>query len=201
MIIKMVSLGTVEDNCIGCKFCETNCLAGAIKVSKGKASIDETKCVSCMRCFSICPNEALSFEPLPEPVVLQLDISQVDADAIEELCARADLDPERSICTCTLSLAKEAAAAVLMGARTLKEITSMTGIRGVCGMWCTDPLIRLLEAHGVHANEYVNDGVLNAKIRLKDITDEVAEKYPEYRIKEDKLILKEKDIPYLPEML
>lgn len=201
MIVKMAMPKTIEEKCIGCRFCETGCQSGAIIVSEGKAHHNSDICTGCLKCYQVCPNDAIKVEALPKPVLLQLDISKVNADAINELCRRADLDPGRSVCTCTLSVAKEAAAAILLGARTLKEVTAMTGIRGLCGMWCTDPIIRLLEAHGIQANEYVNDGIYNVKIRLKDITSEVAEKYPEYHIMEDKVILKEEDVPFLPEML
>ena len=46
------------DGCIGhCRGCQTKCPAGAIPADKPMAT-DKSKCISCMRCVSICPVHA-----------------------------------------------------------------------------------------------------------------------------------------------
>lgn len=39
--------------CIGCQACEAECPTGALCLSKGKVTVDETKCIFCLRCHSI----------------------------------------------------------------------------------------------------------------------------------------------------
>lgn len=46
----------VTDDCIHCGICAEQCPTGAI--SKENMEADKTKCISCMRCISVCPNEA-----------------------------------------------------------------------------------------------------------------------------------------------
>lgn len=41
--------------CIGCRLCEKNCPEGAITVTDFCASIDYSKCTSCMKCVEVCP--------------------------------------------------------------------------------------------------------------------------------------------------
>lgn len=44
-------------NCTQCGICAVNCPTGAID-KKDPAEVDKTKCISCMRCVSVCPNQA-----------------------------------------------------------------------------------------------------------------------------------------------
>ena len=48
-----------EIGCIGCKICEKNCEAGAIKVTDNVAEIDYTKCTGCGKCESVCPRKVI----------------------------------------------------------------------------------------------------------------------------------------------
>lgn len=50
------------NNCTGCGLCARECPTGAI-LSGHPALPDSSKCISCMRCISICPNQARSLEP------------------------------------------------------------------------------------------------------------------------------------------
>ncbi len=45
--------------CIGCKICEKNCPAGAVKVEGFVASIDPEKCTSCGICAEKCPRKII----------------------------------------------------------------------------------------------------------------------------------------------
>ena len=45
--------------CIGCRICEKNCEAGAIKVDGFLASIDYDKCTGCDKCVEKCPRKII----------------------------------------------------------------------------------------------------------------------------------------------
>lgn len=52
--------------CIGCKMCERDCPAGAIKITKiadkqFEAEIRLDKCIYCAQCVDSCPRKALRF--------------------------------------------------------------------------------------------------------------------------------------------
>lgn len=48
-----------DAGCIGCKICEKNCEAGAIKVNGNVAEIDYTLCVGCGKCEEVCPRKVI----------------------------------------------------------------------------------------------------------------------------------------------
>ena len=50
---------TITERCIGCRICERNCPAGAIRVIDKKAAVDETVCIACGMCAGKCPKNAL----------------------------------------------------------------------------------------------------------------------------------------------
>lgn len=56
--------------CIGCGSCVDECLAGAISMNDGTASIDEGRCIRCGICHDVCPGEAVRHdsERLPQEV-------------------------------------------------------------------------------------------------------------------------------------
>jgi Na+-translocating ferredoxin:NAD+ oxidoreductase RNF subunit RnfB len=45
--------------CIGCRICEKNCEAGAIKIDGFLASIDYDKCTGCDKCVEKCPRKII----------------------------------------------------------------------------------------------------------------------------------------------
>lgn len=50
-----------EDRCIACRVCERQCAneVHAFSPERGKMMSDESKCVNCQRCVSLCPTRAL----------------------------------------------------------------------------------------------------------------------------------------------
>ena len=56
---KEQSIQTIEERCIGCRICEKNCPAEAIKVVNKKAVVDADACISCGMCAGKCPKAAL----------------------------------------------------------------------------------------------------------------------------------------------
>ena len=45
--------------CIGCKLCEKNCEAGAVKVENNLAHIDPDMCTGCGKCADACPQKCI----------------------------------------------------------------------------------------------------------------------------------------------
>ena len=173
------------DKCIGDRICENMCPSGAIVMIDKKAQVDESKCVACFRCSEVCGEDAIRYVPLDEPRILGVDPAQVDQDRLRELCRRAHLDPDETICMCTLMPAKEVAAAILLGAKTPEEVVLMTGVRSGCALYCISPVLRLLRASGADMSPPAGYNWYPSAVSLWDVTDEVARKYPQYRFEED----------------
>ena len=57
----------VTDNCRGCfaRPCYYNCPVGAIRVENQHAVIDQTKCISCGKCMTLCPFHAITKTAVP----------------------------------------------------------------------------------------------------------------------------------------
>jgi len=184
--LEFLFLAEVDESlCNGDRICENVCPTAAIKVIKKKARVDEDKCVACMKCLDACPENAVAFIPRSEPLHIGIDPSTVDQEQLRELCAKANLDPEESICLCNGTLAKEIAAAVLKGAETPEDVALMTGVRQGCAMWCTTPVLRVLKANDVRVVLPKGYGMYDIEPTVWDIPEEVAKKYPEYFIQED----------------
>ena len=49
----------VQDACVNCGSCDSECPADAISEKDGKRSIDPQKCQSCGSCAAVCPVEAI----------------------------------------------------------------------------------------------------------------------------------------------
>lgn len=195
-----------QDKCVGCEFCVRICPYDVMQVENHKAFIDQDKCMSCLGCFDICPHGAIILTPLFVPKEIKYENPDIPRSEVEALCAKAQLVPDRPICTCTLTSAAECATAILAGAKTLQDVARMTGANSDCGVWCTGPIVRLLVAAGVDV-DYTTDGITKGTgvypcdVHLTKVSDEVAEKYPQYRIKDDREHIKRNEVPFLPEML
>jgi len=174
-----------ETKCIGDRICENVCPAGAIIMVDKRAQVDESKCAACFKCLDVCNEGAIRFVPQGEVRILRVDSKEVDQDRLRELCRRANLDPEDPICMCTLTQAKEVAAAILKGAASPEEVTRMTGIRTACAMYCMAPVLRLLQASGADMSPPSGYRWYPTEAALWGVPDEVARKYPQYRLRED----------------
>jgi Fe-S-cluster-containing hydrogenase component 2 len=188
----MLFVGSVvtvdEAKCIGCKACDRVCPTEAIVTVDKLARVDEPACTGCNKCIEACMDHgAISRKFMKEPVLLRSDIKAVPAEKIDALCAEARLFPEHVVCPCTGTKAGEVASAVLQGAQSPAECSVASGVRGVCSMWCTSAVLRLLRAAGREVEptpknwriypDGLGPGIWN-------IPEDIAERYPEYRIKE-----------------
>ena len=52
----------IDDNCIACGACESECPTSAISAGDGKYVINAADCVECGACANVCPVDA----PKPE---------------------------------------------------------------------------------------------------------------------------------------
>jgi ferredoxin len=147
---KVTILAQVQlEKCTGCKICEKVCPVLAIKVIDKKSRVDADKCRGCANCEQRCPSYAVKMVKREVPLEIGVDVSKFDADQIRAMCEKANLNPEQVLCYCVGVRAEEVAAAILSGAKTPEEVSSMTGIRTGCTIECIQPLLRLVEAAGL----------------------------------------------------
>ena len=137
-----------EDICRGCKICEKVCPVLSIKIVDKKAVVDNDACRGCGNCEQRCPFYAIKMVKRAEPLQIGVDVSMFDKNEIRLLCEKAHLNPEQVLCYCVGVRAEEVAAALLGGAKTPEEISSLTGIRTGCTIECIQPLLRMVEAAG-----------------------------------------------------
>lgn len=164
--------------CIGCKICEKICPVLAIKVVKGKAQVKDEDCRGCSNCAERCPKFAVKMAKRETPFEVGMDLSKFDPEKIKELCLKAHLNPEQTICYCVGTRAEEVAAAILSGAKTPEEISLMTGVRTGCTIECVQPLLRMIQAAGIELKP-VEGGWqwYGTTVTAWDIPDEIKEKY------------------------
>ena len=98
--------------------------------------------------------------------------------------------PSSMICLCTSTTAGEVAVAILEGVHDPEDLTLATGVRAKCGMWCLTPTVRLLQAAGIEIARPAKDSRIygdgnGAEVAIWNVSDEVAAKYPEYRLREN----------------
>jgi len=142
-------LAVVDENvCTGCKICEKVCPVLTIKVVDRKAKVDSDACTGCSNCEQRCPFYAIKMVKRDEPIQIGVDISKFDQDEIREMCEKAHLNPQQTLCYCVGVRAEEVAAALISGAKTPEEVSAMTGMRTGCTIECIQPLLRMVEAAG-----------------------------------------------------
>lgn len=195
--MKQVNYGieVITTNCTGCYLCEHICPTGAIVMEGPKSSalavVDNSKCVACFRCVDICNDDALLAPRREEPIEFGTDPDSVDQEALQALCAKANMDPEAVACICSSTSVKEIAAAILKGARSLEDTALATGAQSGCLMYCFAPIHRLLtEHHGPDLKPAYKNKWYPTSQNLFDVSEDVAAKYPLFAIREERTALK-----------
>ena len=189
-----------DDKCIGCKRCDQVCPTGAIKTTDGLAQVKEELCTGCNKCITECYDfGAIASVPLESPRPIKIQMKKEEQQQVDELCKKARMQPWQLICPCTFTLAYEAATAIVQGVRDPIEISEKTGVRSTCSIWCTVPIMRLLDAADVEIKQNKSDWRVytehtGLEVGLWNISDEVADRYPEYRLKPNKNKLDEEAV-------
>lgn len=136
--------------CTGCTICDRVCPTLAIKTTDHLARVDEARCSGCPACEQRCPEGAIHMVVRPHPFQVGVPVRPADRDRVDAICRQARFNPEQLVCYCTGTRADETVAAILDGAHTPEEISFRTGVRTGCTVECLQPMLRLLEAAGVH---------------------------------------------------
>lgn len=148
----------IDEKCTGCDLCIKVCPTLALRLrdrradepGRGKkiAEIEEGACYNVQNCLEICPHDAILMRELEKPFEVKTDVSQVDPQAIEALCAKAGFPPATMVCYCTGTTMAEMAAAILLGADSPEKVSLATGARTGCAELCIHALLSLLHAAG-----------------------------------------------------
>lgn len=172
--------------CTGCRLCDLVCPSAAISMVERKAVIAEDLCIGCGRCVDRCPEDIMWMVQRPEPLVKTVGRDEVDGAAVDALLLRAGIEPEISVCVCTLTSAWEIAAAVVKGAANLDQVSEMTGMRSGCGIYCVAPALRLLQAAGADMSPPKGHRWYPCTVALWDLPAEVSERYADGLIDADR---------------
>jgi len=172
--------------CTGCNLCNIICPSNAIAIVAKKAVIDEDLCIGCGRCVDRCPEDIMWMSRREAPLTVTVpQEAAVEAEAAA-LLEKAGIDPNVSVCVCTLTPASEIARAIVKGAKDLEEVSAATGMRSGCGIYCVAPALRLLEAAGADMTPPKGYRWYPLTTSLWDISDEARHRYPDAFIDEDR---------------
>lgn len=178
--------GLDVERCTGCRLCDYICPTEAIAIVARKAVIAEQRCIGCGRCVDRCPEEIMWMAERATPMTVTVRQDEVSAEEVARLLKAAGLPPNTSVCVCTLTPAKEIAAAVVKGARTLEDVSAMTGMRSGCGIYCVAPALRLLKAAGADMTEPKWHRWYDSTLALWDLPASVRDKYRDCFLDEDR---------------
>ncbi len=83
----------VTDNCRGCVAhpCTTVCPKQCIAVTDGRAVIDESRCIKCGKCKSVCPYDAIAHQT--RPCAEACGVKAIESDDL----GRAKINPEKCV--------------------------------------------------------------------------------------------------------
>ncbi|MEY7999233.1 4Fe-4S binding protein [Clostridium sp. Mt-5] len=181
-----------NDKCKACRTCEKVCPVLAIKVKNRQAVVDADRCRGCANCEQRCPFDAITMIKRDKPLEIGVDVNSVNYDDIIDLCVKAHLHPEQTLCYCVGVRAEEVAAAILKGAKTPEEVSLETGIRTGCTIECIQPILRLLDAAGCELNPVEGGWQWYGKTATAwDLPEEVKKKYSSrgFYFEEDREVL------------
>jgi ferredoxin len=171
-----------REKCNGDKLCEKYCPSGAIKVVEKKAIVDEDRCVACGKCEEICEEEAVQLVKRTEPMVIFTDSSDIDQTQIEQLCEKAGVMADISICPCTETTPREIAAAIIKGAKSPEDIVIMTGTGSGCGVYCIAIVFRLFAAADIVIKDDPRWQMMT--LSAEDVPESITKEHPVYRFGE-----------------
>jgi len=175
-----------ETKCTGDKLCENICPSGAIRVLEKKAKVDSEKCLACTRCVDRCTKDAVTMVPREQPRVVGVSAKDVDPAELKELLHKAHRLPTDLVCVCTITFAEEIAAAIIKGARSVREVALMTGVMTGCQEFCVPTIQRMLKVYGVNIEEAGAPTEYDQTFSMWDIPREQEDKFAGYYFKEDR---------------
>jgi ferredoxin len=177
-----------ETKCIGDKLCEEMCPTAAIRVVKKKARVQGSKCLACNRCVDRCPSAAVTMIPRQQPMTVAVSVADVDPAAVAKLLRAVHRLPGELVCVCTLTSTEEIAAAIVKGARSVREVSAMTGVLSGCQEFCVPTVQRMLKAAGVDITraEAIAPMKYEQTFSMWEVPDELIAKHPGYHLQEDR---------------
>ena len=178
-----------HDICRRCPFCVRACPTNAIRMEGTGAQavvlIDDSKCLDCTICMTRCPHEAITMQARNQPLPFGVDWTKADPTEVTRICHAAHMHTDQIICFCRQTMAREVAAAILLGHRTPEELAVATGIRTGCGVLCITSVLRLLKAAGIEGLKAPGWQWYGTYATIWDMPPEAYDKYHEYFLKED----------------